>query len=337
MVDNELEEYVNMYSTEVYNSFPNLFKYLNYILVQAGYMEDIREYNQQYILDEHSYENKIDINCLLNMCIEVLDTIDPCLKDKFILYLNNGTIEFNDDEDSISSTQNDNNNLSITIKRNYNVEDILVTIHEFFHAIHLEKYNLEFTDDWYLITEMIAITGELYTLFYLMDKEFCTTDLEIYLNKLMGSVFMHNYVTLENGIFIDLYDKMQAINNDSLDEYIVMNNLPESYNELLTDDDESADTAEFEYHLSATYSLAFPLSILLSRRLLLDDQYKKTYMRVLNNIYMYDIPTIFDKLGITEYLNNDDKLFELMNFINRYLTKKFTKEKVNIKDKKELW
>lgn len=337
MVENELEEYVEMYSSEIYNSFPNLFKYLNYILVQAGYMEDIREYNQKYILDEHNYENKIDINCLLNICIEVLDTIDTSLKDKFILYLNNGTIDFNDNEDTISATQNDNNNLSINIKRNYNIEDILATIHEFFHGIHLEKYNLEFIDDWYIITEMFAITGELYTLFYLMDKEFCTTDLEIYLNKFIESMFIHNYVTLENGLFIDLYYKMQSINKESLEQYIVMNNLPENYNEILTEDDESADTDEFNYHESATYALAFPLSIILARRLLMDEEYKKIFMDVLRNINMYDIPTLFDKLGIKEYIENDDKLFELMNFINKYLTKKFTNQKINIKDNKELW
>ena len=337
MVENELEEYVEMYSSEIYNSFPNLFKYLNYILVQAGYMEDIREYNQKYILDEHNYENKIDINCLLNICIEVLDTIDTGLKNKFILYLNNGTIDFNDNEDTISATQNDNNNLSINIKRNYNIEDILATIHEFFNGIHLEKYNLEFIDDWYIITEMFAITGELYTLFYLMDKEFCTTDLEIYLNKFIESMFIHNYVTLENGLFIDLYDKMQSINKESLEQYIVMNNLPENYNEILTDDDESADTDEFNYHESATYALAFPLSIILARRLLMDEEYKKIFMDVLRNINMYDIQTLFDKLGIKEYIENDDKLFELMNFINKYLTKKFTNKKINIKDNKELW
>ncbi len=337
MVENELEEYVEMYSSEIYNSFPNLFKYLNYILVQAGYMEDIREYNQKYILDEHNYENKIDINCLLNICIEVLDTIDTGLKNKFILYLNNGTIDFNDNEDTISATQNDNNNLSINIKRNYNIEDILATIHEFFHGIHLEKYNLEFIDDWYIITEMFAITGELYTLFYLMDKEFCTTDLEIYLNKFIESMFIHNYVTLENGLFIDLYYKMQSINKESLEQYIVMNNLPENYNEILTEDDESADTDEFNYHESATYALAFPLSIILARRLLMDEEYKKIFMDVLRNINMYDIPTLFDKLGINEYIENDDKLFELMNFINKYLTKKFTNQKINIKDNKELW
>ena len=323
----EVEELLKEYSDELYSKMPNFFQYLEVINAIAGYFAQIENYMFEEIEYSEDYNFNVDFISLTEMCNQILNSLDTGLCKKFNKRMYDGTINF--EEDSITSMKVDNGKIDITLNRNYTIEDIFGLIHEFFHSIHIEKYNNNMHDSkWYIFTEAIAMIGELYAVLYMYKNNIMKEDLIIYIKKYLSTIFAQANNTLVTGLALEIYDKEQSLSDDSIEHFIKVKELPSEYkniNHVL----EYLD--DFLFHESATYTFGFPISFIVVTKMFEDDCYKNKVISLLENINDYSLEDLLTSLGIGDILKNENFICSSMNYVYEISKQLINEEQLDVK------
>ena len=323
----EIEELIKEYSDELYLKMPVFFKYLEIINAYAGYFGQIEGYMADKVKDIEPYDVDIDTLTLVELCSKILLTLGKDLCDKFNRRLVDGTVNF--EEDTITSMKVKNGNIDITVNKTYTIEDVLGLIHEFFHSIHIEKYNNNMHDaNWYFLTEMIAMTGEIYAIMYMYKNNIMKHDLIAYIKKYMGTIFAQANITLLTGLTLEIYDKEQSLREEAIQHFIEAKELPEEYSEI-TEVLEYLD--DFLFHESVAYTFGFPISVIIATKMIDSDEYKRKVLYLLEHINDYDIESLFIALGINDILKNEDYICSAMNYVYEVSDKLIEDEPIDIK------
>lgn len=303
-----LEEYIEAYNSEVYNVYPIFFREMNYINILAYYFNWIGEclFSEDVMLDKYKNSN-ISINDVLQIAFDIISDFGNGYKEEFEKCINDGTIEFVDaDDNSYAYTAKENNHFSISVDRNYNIEDIIKLVHEFFHYLHIRKFDEGFKNEQcYLYGEMFSILGEIYAVLYLYKNNIFKDDAITYLKKEIMIIYKYANNTLIMGIVMHIYDLYNNFTDKSIDEYINFTNSPE---EFVNAFDYLNDIEEFNYHELATYIIGFFPAFVLANSMIDDKSIIIRFTNCINHINEYK-----DKRELFNYLSIDNLLLDTIS------------------------
>ena len=331
-----LEFYISEYSSELYNSYPIFFDNISYINSIATYIcsicLDFFEENETFV-----YENDVDFITLIKYCEDITNSIGIEYKNIFQERLSDGTINFGfSKEGSIAYTSSTEKHNDIFVDRNYTIEDIIKTIHELFHEIHVCKFENKFKDqECYFYSEFVALIGDMYSIFYLYKNNILKKDCLTYFKKLFYSLNSIANTTLIEGITLDIYNKMQKLDEESVLDYIKITNSPNEYSII---PELNKQIGEYDYHICATYVFGFVFSFLISEAMIQDEFYLEKFKMIMKNINQYNFSDILLHFGIKGVLTDSDKLYSAVLHMYNALESMKNKNEINIKASKgDLW
>ena len=323
----EIEQLIKEYSDELYSKMPIFYQYLEVINAYAGYFGQIEGYLEAKVTDIEEYQLELDYLSIIEICNEILMSLDSKLCDKFNKRISDGTIDFKCD--SITSMSIVDKKINITINKTSTIEDVLGLIHEFFHSIHIEKYDNDMQNqEWYFFTEAIAMTGELYAILYMYKNNILKEDLNSYLKKYISTMFAHASNTLLTGLTLEIYDDEQSLSDVAVNHFISVKQLPEGYNEI-TEVIQYLD--DFLFHESATYTFGFPIALLIASKMLDDEEYKIRLLSLLEHINEYDLDNLLTSLGIKNIIKNEDYMCDAMNYVYSVVNEMLDDRQLDIK------
>lgn len=328
-----LEEYIGNYNSQVYKVFPKLIKYMDYINDSAFNMCWLGEqlFDEDLILDD--YENNVDTLELINQSSNILEIFDKDYKNLLQELIKNGTINFYEAHDeSFSYTTFKNDNGDISVDRNYNIEDILKTIHEFFHYVHISNFNKDLKQqDCYIYSEFFALCAEMYAMFYMYKNNIYKNDVIKYLKKFI--MILHGYA---NKVFIQgsvmhIYDICNDFSDDSINEYIELTNSPKEIENIFYFLD---DIDDFDYHEMAPYIIGILPAFLLAQNMINDKNCIKRFKHCVENAKQYtEIDELFDFLNIAKVIQGTDEIVEIVDSIYDMIKEFFTKKETSFQKK----
>lgn len=325
-----LEDYVDDYSCAVYSAFPKMFKYLNLHNVYGNYFEQLLGAVEQDIPSDYEYECEIDFLACYNLCLEILSSLDSNYVTKFKQWMNDGTINFIEDEDSFSHTTVSDNHLEINIAKNYTIEDVFGLIHEFFHGMHLEQFDNNLNnEDWYLTTECIAMTGEFYSVFYFLKNNIMTDDTKMYLKKLLMNGYYKADNSLVDGILLEVYDNIGTFDDEEVITFLKQARLPIEYKNII---DSINEEHELNYHEGFTYTIGFPISIMLAKKMIDDSSYINLFNKQFSDIKRYDASTFLSGFGLQDILTDVDFIYDVMVYIDSLSESLFKEDNISLKE-----
>lgn len=326
----DLEMILKDYLYKLNKFCPYFIEYLELNNNIALYLLDI--YDQGILPESREYQQVINKNDSILLAHEIISSISPNLGTKFIELINNQQIYFISKEeqefsctyglDGISySSVNDHNNICTTI----------CLIHEFFHNIHLTKYNCDMTNaDWFFHTEVFGLMGDLYSIFYLLNyKKELSSEVKNYLCEFFESIIACSDKCLITGTTIDIYTKKNSLSSNSIKEYIRENNLSKGYENILNL--MSAEDDVYEYYKEVPYIFAFPVAFQLSANLLIEQEYKQLFVDMFEKVADIQPKEWFQKMKVFEHIEDSGVLHEVMN---AYYTNMIDMYKNNPKIKK---
>lgn len=332
----ELENKISKYGSELYKTYPIFFENLNFTILSAYYICSVCQ-NFFKSDEEFSYKDEIDVLTVISYCEDITGSFGSEYKNLFKKRISDGTINFDfSGKDENSHIEPKENYVNINIMRKHNIEDILVTLHEFFHDVHFSKFKDKLEDEKCLFySELIAVIGDLYGAFYLYKNGLFKEDAVTYIKKIFYSTYVMASNTLIGGVTLDMYDKMQSFDDDSITKYIELTNGSENYRTMPL---VYACLDKNNYHNLSTYTFGFIFSFLIVDSMIKDEYYINQFKKIMENIEQYDFKDILSSFGISGVLTNPDKLYSAVLYIYHMSEVMVNKNKIDFKvPKGELW
>lgn len=308
----DLEIVLRDYLDKLYKFCPYFEEYLELNNNIASYLLDI--YDQGVLPQSGEYQQEFDKNASILLAHEIISSISPDLGTKFIELINKQQIYFISKKeqdfsctyglDGVSySSVNDHNNICTTI----------CLIHEFFHNIHLTKFNCDMTNvDWFFYTEIFGLMSDLYSIFYLLNyKKELSSEVKNYLCEFFESMIACSDKCLITGTIMDIYTKKKSLSSNSIKEYIRENNLSKGYENIL--DLMSVEDDDYEYYKEIPYIFAFPVAFQLSANLLIEQEYRQLFVDMFDKIAETPPKEWFQKMEVFEHTTDLNVLHEVMN------------------------
>lgn len=312
-VDISLEEYIKNYNTAIFNKCPKFFYYLNYINMSATNINWLGEnlFDQDIAYD--NYQDYIGSVELIDLTRLIISSLGSDYLQKFETCLIDGTISFYDaDIDSYSYTRFEHNHFDINIDRNYNIEDVMKLVHEFFHFIHIEQFEDKLEDEnCYVYTELFALIGEIYAVLYLYKNNIYKNDVCNYLKKFIKIMYYYARNSLIQGFIMHVYDTSRSFDNKALEDYFDLTGIPESFTVLFELIDE---VDNFDFHEKDPYILGFLPAYLIVQFMINDEYFISKFKYCINHINNYvEIEELFSYFNIDNLIKDNNNLADVSN------------------------
>ena len=311
-----LEEYTEIYYSELNQQMNNFIKYLDLIMDEAMYYVQIYDIHEEKF-EEKEYNNKLDNYEIINICCSILEQLNNEYSILFKEYLKNDFIKYKKNAKYAFM-----NSKKIVINKTNTIEDIFTTIHEFFHKVHINMYDNNLKDpDWLFPSELIAILFEFYAFFYMYKNDIYKEDLKIYFNKLIRAVGMISMDVIHEILILDIYDKYKSIDEESIHKFIKYKDMDEQIVEILKIFE--AENNSFRYHKEAPYIFGFMISLISSFNMVYDDNYKNKVLNSFKNINMGNIELFLKNINMDGILHDKDGdiLYNYVEQINQFIDK----------------
>jgi len=303
---------------------PELINNINIINDEILYFIQLFYENKDKFYKTLEYSKTYDMQMTVLEVKRILKSINPIYERKFIEYLKNKKIAY------IKLFKSCTNGKKIYIRRRNNIEDVMTLIHEFFHFIHLEKYDYDMNNkDWYIFSEMIAITFELYALLKLYENADYKNDLTKYFLLIVYNISLKVDSIISEAMMLNMYDKYGKVDTETFYKYIKEKQMPIEF--ISPINDKIRKNKRFEYHYTASYIFGFPLSFYMANKMINDDKYFSKVLDVLENMNKYNYNEIMDKLELSDVLSPDNEyenLYQLMLQINDFIDIIYNKSNV---------
>ncbi len=326
--DEETAQIVSDYITTVYRYMPKLIESLHLNNVYGSYMAEIEEINRIDRPSPYVFQT-LDFLSIIDICSDVLASIDPQAKNLVIDKIADGTLIVGSQPKTRSQIGIVDGQPVAIIGRLYNIFDIASIIHELFHLIHLEHFDNRPTDDtWYTTTEAIAMTGSMYTFMYMYKhnilKEDAKQALKLYFWKIMS--ICNN--ALLNGVILETFDTFQTISDETMESLIKNYDYSPLCSYILHD---SNFEMEILYHDKATYNLGFPAAFMLAIKMIDDPTYCDIFRREFSVIECHTPKSFLTNFGLEGLIDDPDFICQAMNYISMVLGDLYTNDEIKIK------
>lgn len=330
----KLKKKTRDYCEDLNEVYPLYMKYLDVINTIAGnIMEIYIDIGQLYpVLEDQTYINEFDELETIELCLKILDSLDNSLGEQFLDYYANGTIKYKKNIAS-SNTSVVNENVVSEIISTRNIKEVFVTIHEFFHALHLNLSGLELQDeDYYFYSETIAMVSELYAMMYLFNNPIYKDDVISYCKEFFESFIYKADITLKNGMLMFAYQATEDVRVEDLNKYAEFKNFPNVYQDVklvLKDFD------NFEYHNYARYVVGLPFSLLLAKSIFDSKKDKELYLQLFKEISNIGVKDIIKRFDLECLFYDADKLFAAVNYLYDTIEDLYSNSKIDYQKKIE--
>lgn len=312
MKKKDLEAKLKDYLYELDKFCPYFEEYLELNNNIASYLLDI--YEQGIVPQSEEYQQVINKNDSILLAHEIISSISSDLGTKFIELIKKQQIYFISKEEQDFSCTYEFDGISYSSVNDHdNICTTICLIHEFFHNVHLDKYNCDMTNaDWFYYAEIFGLMGDLYSIFYLLNyKKELSSEVKNYLSMFFESMIACSDKCLITGTIIDIYNKKSSLSSFFIKEYIKENNLSKGYENILNLMSEEDD--DFEYYKEVPYIFAFPVAFQLAANLLIEQDYKQLFTDMYEKIAEIPPKEWFQKMEAFEHTTDSNILHEVMN------------------------
>lgn len=310
--EKELEEYLEDFINGLNKNYPCFIEYLNHINELSFYVN----YLGENIIDSDFIERKYlkkDLSKLesFNICLKICQTLG--YENEFINVLDNKILKFKKaTKKSFSYTKVKNNKLFMVIEIDNTVEDVIKIMHEFFHYLHISKYEDKLkSDKCYLFSETFAAIGELYAILYLYNNNIYKDDIVTYFKAYFNTLHVKANYTLINGIMLDIYNKHHSLDSETIDKYI----LEEEHDDWVKNIVEyNFELGNFDFFENAGYAIALIPALLVVISMQENNDNILNVKDCIENIHDYNtMEKLYKKLNVYEFIYNQDNLVDLVS------------------------
>lgn len=333
-----LDEYIDNYNTAIYNLYPKFFYYLNYINMSANNINWLGENLFKNDIELEHYNTYISSVELFDLTKNIIGSLGADYLQKFEKCLMDGTIDFYEaNDDSFAYTRFNNNHFDISVDRKYNIEDVIKLVHEFFHFIHIERFEDKLKDeDCYIYAELFALVGEIYAILYLYKNNFYQHDVCQYFKEFIRVMYYYANSTLIQGFIMHVYDICRSFDDNSLEHYFDLTGIPEDFAVLF---DFLDDIDDFDFHEKATYVLGFLPAYLIAQLMINEENYISKFKNCIVNITDYtQIEDLFAYFKIDNLINSNSELAKLSDSLYEDFNELLSNDKIVYQKKiGEIW
>lgn len=332
------EEYVKNYYEILNSNYPLFIKYLDFMNTVAGYIVNMHiDLSNSYdVLASHEYECRLDRYATIELTGKILGSINNDYEKLFYSELKKGNIKFSPFKRTITSTTKKKNKIRIKIYETHTIEDVLKLVHEMLHFIHLKNYDCEISDeDFYFYSEMYAVIGDFYGIFYLLENNILTNDVNTYLKDLFIGLTAKSDTTISNGIFLFTYKSVNNIKDDLVKKYVKEKQFPEEYADLGL---VLNNIKEFTFHEDSQYLFALPFSYIISKMMISDDKYKEILVNCLSKVKDNGSNSIIYELGLDKIFSNEEFLYTIITDFYSVIENAYEEKEIGYQKKiGDLW
>lgn len=181
---------LNCYLNTVFNELECQDNFLIRNCIMIDYScDDLIYYLRDIEIDYDIKENNLTFQDVFFIARDIIASINPLYLKEYDNLIDSGKLDFSYNYDYPDSEcvyfSNTKMNI-ININREFNYNDVVILIHEFFHYTNMKTD--ENTNE-YLLTEFISIYFEIYAQKYLIDKGITINELNLY--SRLQSIFNH--------------------------------------------------------------------------------------------------------------------------------------------------
>lgn len=307
-----LEITLKEYLDELYKFCPYFEEYLELNNNIASYLLDI--YDRGIVPQSGEYQQEFDENASILLAHEILTSISPSLATEFLELIKHQQIYFiSKEEQPFSCTYGLEGASYSSVNDHHNICTVICLIHEFFHNVHLDKYNGDMNNiEWFFYTEIFGLMSDLYSVFYLLrEKKELESEVKNYLCMFFESVVACSDKCLLTGTIIDIYKKKQSLSSKAIKEYVKERGLSKEAENILSLMNEEDD--DYEYVKEVPYIFAFPVAFQLAANTLLDLEYKSKFVEMFDKIATYEPYEWLKVLDVSNHIDEPNMLYEVMN------------------------
>ncbi len=325
-MDSLKERIFKLYYDKIGTEFPKSIEYLDFVNDVIVYMYELyNDFKIEEILNRNIKRvlPKGEIN---DICIEVLKSIDPKYSRNFKKYTKENIIT--PSKEAYSYADNE----GIHIFQTNNIEQILVTMHEFIHDIHRISVNeeelIDNLDAWHS-SEMFAMIVEFYALFYMNKNNILADEIKKSFLSYIYFMYTKSSKVMGESLILNIIDKYgdlsiksilnYAKNHHLSDKQIQTINKVDSYKILKSTAGDKMDlTGEYRYAEDYRYIFGFPLAIYIANRMSISDSYKERFVENFANIGEIGSDKFLKKLSAYQIIEDQDCLEWVIGNVKSY-------------------
>ena len=302
-----MEKYIQFFIYNFCKEYPFYLHNLNKNIELSKLLIEL--YRNLNIDECFNYQSKFDVLSTIELASEILESISPALKDKYLDEIKKGRIEYK--EAPYSFLECNDGKYNIVINTEYdNITMAIASVHEFFHLLHLEQ--VQFNGDnenYYCYTEALGMSGEIYSLMYLYEnrKEYLH-DVLAYISELAFRLNNKANETLVDGVLISIYDEYDNLSIKSIKKYVKSFDIPKDYEKILS----YKDYAHLDYYDDVRYIYSLPQALVIAYRLFNEYDFKNDFCEILSELSEVRYVKWADR-HFNSYIESEDKLLELYN------------------------
>lgn len=303
-MDKKTKEEIIKYVNEVYEKYPSIKEKNKIIKEISEYIFELYDNSE-----EQGYENEISKEESISLAYKIIESINEEYALEFLNLLENKNIIFSDIYDNSFTTIKDGKILS-RIFPSFDIEMVVSLVHEFFHILHLKKYDANInSEDFYLYCEGISMGIEIYSILFLINNNIYEKDCKNYLeNDFICGLYDESESSYYISIIIEIYNTYHSLSDDVMKKYIIENNLSIDFISYIKN------ISWRDYLESSRYIFNFPIAYLIGKKMYFDNSWKNKFVKLFNNINQYNIDDLLHELelnysdDILEQINEDYKL-----------------------------
>lgn len=302
-----MEKYIDFFLNNFCVCYPFYTKNLYKNIELTELLVDM--YNTTYVPPMNNYITKFDRESTIELAYEVLESISPFIANRYLKEVKNGVINFGNY--GFSSTKNENNNYNIYVHDEGNIVTPMISVHEFFHLLHLEKCNYNLDDEnYYCYTEALGMAADFYFIMYVVNnKKDLVDDIKEAISEYYIRIYKLAKDSLVDGLLISIYNDKNKLSKKYIKQYVEENKLNEKYKKIMS----YKEYACLDYYENIRYIYSLPQALIIAYKLYNEEQYRNNFIDMINDFEYMDYIKWADK-----YYNcyiKDDKIYELFRLL----------------------
>ncbi len=340
----KLNEYMN-------NCFQGLEKcdsfYLRNISSIAYLSQSFKNEIGPFLLKNNAIQNHLSFQDIYALAREVIETIHPKYLEQFDTIIESGVLDFSYDHEYTDShfiflCQLEQ--CEINLNREFNYNDVVILIHEFFHLLNGTKK--KFSKNQYLVTEFISIYFETFAVKYLIDvkhippTEICAYDrllstlhacnivdnysIPFAMYEWLGEVhpknlpFISRYVSISEKEFSDMSEQLLQMfeqkNQEYCDKYRIVTNI-ENRNHYL-----AKEFRQYRYILGTLLAFYAQAHVNIQSMVSFNDHINEFQSIGISQLMQEQL-----KIDINEKTFSNECLLSILTFLDQYGEKRLHK------------
>lgn len=244
-----------------------------------------------------------------SLCMDILRSINIEYSYFYNICLEKGLVKTSRVDHSYTNSH------GMHILRTNVFDEVLTTVHEFAHYLHLKYRNPDPKNlDWWHSTETIAMTFEFYALFYMAKIGILSEDVKKSYLLYMEHMYVSAYNTIGQSLALTVIDKygdlrlkdIEAYKNDyGVNNYYINYIAKSSLDDLILKN-------KYRYTNEYRYLFGLPLAIYMGNRMATSYSYKEKFIENLPMIGDIGSDGFFKRMNAYQIFEDEDKLYQVM-------------------------